>query len=314
MAAVLPNSAAEKIDTNVNAKIRQEETSHSQVMRTLHFLTDVHGPRLTGLPAHKEAAEWAVKQMTEWGFTNDIYSWDFGHPGWTNDYLSVHIVSPVKDALVVEALAWTPGTDGRIRGRSSPNSPTGSGRRACRARSRAGCARARRRSACAATIACSASTSTVSRGGGDGHDLLGEHVERVARHHGALDQALAHALATTAHSSRSARNLGKMRPSRRRRRRGRRARCAAARRSPTSATRPAGRGPRRPCRCPARATRSRRGRQLAGLQLLLDDEALLAGERAVVGARDRAGRRLGLVRGLVSSLSRSASRSAARGC
>ena len=114
MAAVLPNSAAEKIDTNVNAKIRQEETSHSQVLRTLHFLTDVHGPRLTGSPAHKEAAEWAVKQMTEWGFTNGhLEPWDFGHPGWTNDYLSVHIVSPVKDALVVEALAWTPGTDGR---------------------------------------------------------------------------------------------------------------------------------------------------------------------------------------------------------
>src|SRR6476660_854240 len=114
MAAALPNSAAEKIDTNVNAKIRQEEASHSQVMRTLHFLTDVHGPRLTGSPAHKEAAEWAVKQMTEWGFTNGhLEPWDFGHPGWTNEYLAVHIVSPVKDALVVEALAWTPGTDGR---------------------------------------------------------------------------------------------------------------------------------------------------------------------------------------------------------
>jgi carboxypeptidase Q len=114
VAAALPYSAAEKIDANINAKIRQEEASHSQVMRTLHFLTDVHGPRLTGSPAHKEAAEWAVKQMTEWGFTNGhLEPWDFGHPGWTNDYLSVHIVSPVKDALVVEALSWTPGTKGR---------------------------------------------------------------------------------------------------------------------------------------------------------------------------------------------------------
>ena len=83
MAAVLPNSAAEKIDTNINAKIRQEETSHSQIMRTLHFLTDVYGPRLTGSPNHKAAAEWAVKQMTEWGITNGhLEPWDFGHPGW----------------------------------------------------------------------------------------------------------------------------------------------------------------------------------------------------------------------------------------
>jgi hypothetical protein len=31
------------------------------------------------------------------------------------------------------------------------------------------------------------------RRGGDGHDLLGEHVQRVARHHGRLDLRLAHA-------------------------------------------------------------------------------------------------------------------------
>ena len=45
--------------------------------------------------------------------------WDFaaayGRAGWTNDRLSAHIVSPVKDALVVEAVAWTPGTNGPVR-------------------------------------------------------------------------------------------------------------------------------------------------------------------------------------------------------
>ena len=33
----------------------------------MHFLADVYGPRLTGSPNHKAAAEWAVKQMTSWG-------------------------------------------------------------------------------------------------------------------------------------------------------------------------------------------------------------------------------------------------------
>ena len=33
----------------------------------MHFLADVYGPRLTGSPNHKAAADWAVKQMTSWG-------------------------------------------------------------------------------------------------------------------------------------------------------------------------------------------------------------------------------------------------------
>ena len=35
-------------------------------------------------------------------------------PGWSNEHLEVHLTSPVQDALVVEALAWTPGTNGTV--------------------------------------------------------------------------------------------------------------------------------------------------------------------------------------------------------
>jgi hypothetical protein len=84
-------------------------------MRTMHYLTDVYGPRLTGSPNHKAAAEWAVKQMTEWGFVNGkLEPWDFGHPGWLNERFSGHILSPVKDSLVGEVLAWTPSTNGTV--------------------------------------------------------------------------------------------------------------------------------------------------------------------------------------------------------
>ena len=67
-ASTLPFAAQEKIDPDINAKIRQEETAHSRIMRTLHFLTDVHGPRLTGSPAHKAAAEWAIRFYCRRGF------------------------------------------------------------------------------------------------------------------------------------------------------------------------------------------------------------------------------------------------------
>src|SRR5579871_4538266 len=105
-----PLPAAEIVDTNSQQLLRKEATEHSQIMHTMHFFTDVYGPRLTGSPNHEAAAKWAVKEMTSWGFQNaHLEPWDFGHPGWTNEHLAVHIVSPVKDALVVEALAWTNG-------------------------------------------------------------------------------------------------------------------------------------------------------------------------------------------------------------
>jgi carboxypeptidase Q len=110
---------AERIDAEVYWKIRREGMERSEAMRTLHVLTDLYGPRLTGSPNFKAAADWTVKQMTTWGFKNaHLEAWDFGHPGWLNERLSAHITSPVKDALVCEALAWTPGTNGAVKGRA----------------------------------------------------------------------------------------------------------------------------------------------------------------------------------------------------
>src|SRR5215203_2576425 len=107
--------AQEKIDKDMEWKIRREATDNSQIMHTMHFLTDVYGPRLTGSPNLKAAQDWIVKETTKWGLKNaHLEPWTFGHPGWVNEKLSVHAISPFKDALVVEALAWTPGTNGPL--------------------------------------------------------------------------------------------------------------------------------------------------------------------------------------------------------
>ncbi len=117
--AQTPAAPTERIDAEAYWKIRREGTERSQAMQTLHFLTDVYGPRLTGSPNFKAAADWTAKQMNAWGFKNvRLEPWDFGHPGWLNERLSAHIVSPVKDSLVCEALAWTPGTNGTVTGRA----------------------------------------------------------------------------------------------------------------------------------------------------------------------------------------------------
>jgi len=84
-------------------------------MRTVHMLTDVYGPRLTGSPNARQAADWTIKTLAGWGLTNaHLEPWDFGHPGWVNERAAAQIVAPVKDQLSVRALAWTPGTSGTI--------------------------------------------------------------------------------------------------------------------------------------------------------------------------------------------------------
>jgi hypothetical protein len=119
----------ERIDTEVYWKIRREANDNSQIMRTLHVLTDLYGPRLTGSPNHKAAAEWVVGQMQKWGFKNaHLEAWEFGHPGWLNERFSGFITAPVKDSLVCEALAWTPSTNGAAAARAfqlvPPERPT----------------------------------------------------------------------------------------------------------------------------------------------------------------------------------------------
>ena len=116
----------EKIDQDVNARIRKEGMDNSQILKTMHYLTDVYGPRLTGSPNHENAAKWAVKQMESWGFKNGkLEPWDFSkvsgagnekvvREGWLNLKATGHIISPVKDNLVFEVLAWTPSTKGTV--------------------------------------------------------------------------------------------------------------------------------------------------------------------------------------------------------
>ena len=117
LAAACMLFAQDTVDQNVNTRIRQEATEHSQVMHTLHVLTDRYGPRLTGSPNYEAAANWAVKQLTEWGFQNaHLEPWDFGHVGWMNEHASGYMTSPVRDNLTFEVLAWTPSTKGVVHG------------------------------------------------------------------------------------------------------------------------------------------------------------------------------------------------------
>src|ERR1041385_6766507 len=105
----------EKVDEATSARIRSEEMEHSQIMHTLHMLTDRYGPRVTGTPNHEAAVNWVVAETTKWGMKNaHKEAWEFGHPGWSNERASGFLVSPVKQNLKFEVLAWTPSTNNTV--------------------------------------------------------------------------------------------------------------------------------------------------------------------------------------------------------
>src|SRR5215204_5131322 len=111
--------AAQNGGGDLLSRIRKEAMERSEIMKTMHMFTDVYGPRLTGSPNHKAAAKWAVKQMAAWGLEDaHLEPWDFKHPGWLNERLTAHLISPVKDPLVCEALAWTPSTKGTVQAKA----------------------------------------------------------------------------------------------------------------------------------------------------------------------------------------------------
>jgi carboxypeptidase Q len=101
-------------EADLQSRIRNEASTAS-IMRTLHMLTDVYGPRLTGSPNARLAADWAIKTLAGWGLTNaHLEPWEFGHAGWINERAVAQIVAPVKDQLFVRPVSWTPGTNGTV--------------------------------------------------------------------------------------------------------------------------------------------------------------------------------------------------------
>lgn len=118
LAATAPVAAQqEAVDTTTLRQLYATEAANGQVMTIASWLTDVHGPRLTGSPGAKAAGEWAVKTMKEWGLANVGFEyWSPKFPGWRNDRLTLQVLSPMSFAVAVAPRAWSPGTKGPMTG------------------------------------------------------------------------------------------------------------------------------------------------------------------------------------------------------
>ncbi|MFZ2494113.1 MAG: M20/M25/M40 family metallo-hydrolase [Thermoanaerobaculia bacterium] len=113
----LPAVAADAPTLDMQTRIRQEGFRNSKVMEYAQGLTDSIGPRLTGSPGMKQANEWTKQKLQEMGLANaHLESWKFGR-GWTVESCSVRMVSPVVTPLYGIAKAWSPSTNGPVRGK-----------------------------------------------------------------------------------------------------------------------------------------------------------------------------------------------------
>jgi carboxypeptidase Q len=108
--------AEDRADLAAVYKIKDEGLNHSQVMEILSYMTDVYGPRLSGSPGKQKAAEWVQQKLREWGLENvHTEKYEFGR-SWELKKFQAHMIEPVYSPLLAYPKAWTPGTDGIVRG------------------------------------------------------------------------------------------------------------------------------------------------------------------------------------------------------
>jgi carboxypeptidase Q len=104
-------------DLSVVDRIKTEAFDHSQVMDTLYYLTDVHGPRLTASPEFDDAAQWAMARLKEYGLSNiHLEPWGPFGRSWSVQQFSVEMLEPRYAALTAAPLAWSAPTSGPVTG------------------------------------------------------------------------------------------------------------------------------------------------------------------------------------------------------
>jgi hypothetical protein len=101
-------SAGQRDAGDVLARIRTEGLQRSRALVLYRTLTDTIGARLTGSPAHMQAARWAVERFTEWGLASPhLEPYDFGR-GWQLEQVSAAMTGPRYLPLIAYADAWSP--------------------------------------------------------------------------------------------------------------------------------------------------------------------------------------------------------------
>ncbi|MGZ5425508.1 MAG: hypothetical protein ACXWH4_13195, partial [Candidatus Aminicenantales bacterium] len=109
--------AQEKLDLQMLDRIRTEGLSNSKITDFLIYLCDIYGPRLPDSPQYVKAGEWVVSKAKELGLVNaamETYG-TFGR-SWELQKYYAAMIEPQYMPIIGYPKAWTPGTNGVLRG------------------------------------------------------------------------------------------------------------------------------------------------------------------------------------------------------
>ncbi|HEX8301359.1 M20/M25/M40 family metallo-hydrolase [Sphingomonas sp.] len=114
-ALAAPAPLAGQTAPTATARIIEEGTANSEVMRIAQYLTDVIGPRLTNSPGMRRAEAWTAAKFREWGLT-EVHKegFEFGR-GWESLGASARMIEPRAIQLTIAPITWTPATEGTLR-------------------------------------------------------------------------------------------------------------------------------------------------------------------------------------------------------
>lgn len=99
----------EGYDSTAVARIRAEGLNHSRVMDFFEILTDIYGPRLSGSPAYRAAAEWARGELETIGLAQArLEAWGPWGRGWTLKNYSAMVFGRQNFPLISWPKAWSP--------------------------------------------------------------------------------------------------------------------------------------------------------------------------------------------------------------
>ncbi|RPI97541.1 MAG: M20/M25/M40 family metallo-hydrolase, partial [Candidatus Aminicenantes bacterium] len=109
--------AQEKLDLQMLDRIRAEGLVNSKITDFLIYLCDIYGPRLPASPQYVEAGEWVVAKSKELGLANAAME-TYGTFGRSWELLKYYaaMTEPQYMPIVGYPKAWTPGTNGVLRG------------------------------------------------------------------------------------------------------------------------------------------------------------------------------------------------------
>jgi Peptidase family M28 len=108
----------ENIDLAAIDKIKNEGLNNSQIEKIAFEIIDKSGPRLTNSKGYERAANYAVKQLTDWGLENAATEpWgEFGR-GWEMNKSYIAMTKPYYMPFIAVPKAWTESTNGQINGK-----------------------------------------------------------------------------------------------------------------------------------------------------------------------------------------------------